>query len=182
MSELADYRKSKDDHFAKDPHSPLTQDQRRRFQGLAYYPEDPGLQFILPLKEAPEQDKQVIEMATSTGDFQPHLRWGTLTFSVEGQSATLTVYRGADGGEFFLPFADTTSGEGTYGAGRYLDLVALDDNHVLLDFNYAYNPYCAYNSSWSCPIPPAENRLRVPIRAGEKIYPDAEDHPDVSTL
>ena len=177
MSELSDFHKAKDNFFSKDHQSPLTARQRSEFAGLEYFPENPGLRFILPLEEFPEGQKETIEMATSTGDFQPQVRWGTLTFNVNGQPATLTVYRGEDGGEYFLPFADTTSGVESYGSGRYLDLVPLEHGHVLLDFNYAYNPYCAYNPRWSCPIPPAENRLKVAIQAGEKIFPDADgDH------
>ena len=176
MSELVEFRNAKDDFFGKDHQSPLTPQQRLRFEGLAYYPENSALRFVLRIDEVPEQEKQVVEMATSTGEFQPHLRWGTLSFTIDGQPATLTVFRGVDGGEFFLPFADATNGEISYGAGRYLDLVELDHGHVLLDFNYAYNPYCAYNPHWSCPIPPAENRLKVPIRAGEQTFSDAVHH------
>jgi uncharacterized protein (DUF1684 family) len=176
MSELADFRKAKDEFFGKDHHSPLTRQQRRRFAGLVYYEENPDLRFVLTIEELPDQQKVTIEMATSTGDSQPHHRWGTLTFRVEGQFATLTLYRRVDGDELFLPFADTTNGEKSYGAGRYLDLVPLNDGRVLVDFNYAYSPYCAYNPHWSCPIPPAENRLGVPVRAGEKKFPDAVDH------
>ena len=176
MSELADFRRAKDEFFGKDHDSPLTVQQRQLFTGLAYYQENPSLQFVLTIEALPETHREVIQMMTSTGDSQPRLRWGTITFTVEGQSATLTVYRDEDGGEFFLPFADTTNGDETYGAGRYLDLVPLEHGRVLLDFNYAYSPYCAYNPQWSCPIPPAENRLKVSILAGEKNFPDAVDH------
>ena len=75
-----------------------------------------------------------------------------------------------DSGELFLPFADATSGVETYGAGRYLEPEALPDGRMSVDFNYAYNPYCAYNERWSCPITPAENRIDVPIRGGERIF------------
>ena len=176
MSELTDFRKAKDEFFSKDHHSPLTPQQRRRFTGLVYYDEDLDLRFALTIQELPDQQKETIEMATSTGEFQTNVRWGTITFSVNGEPATLTVYQGVESDEFFLPFADTTNGETSYGAGRYLDLVPMDHGRVLVDFNYAYNPYCAYNPDWSCPIPPAENRLSVPVQAGEKIYPDAAEH------
>jgi uncharacterized protein (DUF1684 family) len=85
----------------------------------------------------------------------------------------LTLYRGTDG-DLFLPLRDATSGDETYGAGRYLEPLMLDDGRVLVDFNYLYNPYCAYNDAWSCPLPPRENWLTVPIRAGEKAF--AADH------
>src|SRR5690606_19820929 len=94
----------------------------------------------------------------------------------DGVAVGLTLYRDPEGGDLFLPFQDETSGNETYGAGRYLDVTALEDGRVLLDFNYAYHPFCAYNPSYSCPMPPVENRLPAPIRAGERnliSYPSA---------
>jgi len=87
---------------------------------------------------------------------------------VEGEEASLTVYSNEYG--FFIPFVDSQAGKVTYGAGRYLDPELKEDGMLILDFNLAYNPYCAYNELYSCPIPPAENRLSVPIKAGEKNY------------
>ena len=95
---------------------------------------------------------------------------------VDGEAVSLTVYRGGYGDEFFLPFADATTGRETYGAGRYLEVAVQEDGMHLVDFNHAYNPYCAYNPRWSCPIPPVENRLKVPIRAGEKLFQDEGNH------
>ena len=115
-------------------------------------------------------------MATSTGDSHPYVRWGMISFHVDGEAATLTVYRDKDDGEFFLPFTDLTSGQSSYGEGRYVDVQPLHHGRFLVDFNYAYNPYCAYNPNWRCPIPPTENRLNVAIDAGEKSFPDAEAH------
>lgn len=176
MSELTDFRKAKDTFLAQDRHSPLTAAQRRKFQGLVYFPENPHLRFLVAITELSDQDKIVIELTTSTGGPKPYLRWGTFSFAVDGDSAALTVYKGLDDAGLFLPFADATSGHESYGAGRYLDLLVLEDGRYLVDFNYSYNPYCAYNPSWSCPVPPAENRLRVPVRAGEKSFPDALGH------
>lgn len=176
MSELTDFRKAKDRVFAWEHHSPLTAEQRQKFQGLDYFPEDSQLRFVLAIHELPEQDKKVIELVTTTGESRQLLKWGTFTFTVDGEAATLTVYKGLDNEGLFLPFADATSGHESYGAGRYLDLLHLEDGRYLVDFNYSYNPYCAYNPHWSCPVPPAENRLRVPIRAGEKDFPDAGGH------
>ncbi len=87
---------------------------------------------------------------------------------MEGQEAELTLYSNQDG--FFLPFADNLAGKETYPAGRYIEPEQLADGKFLVDFNLAYNPYCAYNDAWSCPLTPAENRLKVAIRAGEKIF------------
>jgi len=176
MSELTNFRKAKDQLFVRDRHSPLTPEQRRKFQGLDYFPEDSQLRFVLALHELPESDKKVIELVTTTGESRRLLRWGTFTFNVDGEAPTLTVYKGLDNEELFLPFADATSGHESYGAGRYLDLLPLEDGRYLVDFNYAYNPYCAYNPHWNCPLPPAENRLKMPIRAGEKSFPDPLGH------
>jgi uncharacterized protein (DUF1684 family) len=107
-------------------------------------------------------------MQTTTGDQQTFVRHGRIHFAVDGQPASLTVYRSAHG--YFLPFADSLAGSETYGAGRYLDPEPLPDGRLHIDFNLAYNPYCAYNEAWSCPITPPENRLKLPIRAGERAF------------
>jgi uncharacterized protein (DUF1684 family) len=107
-------------------------------------------------------------MQTSTGDVSEYERYGRFRFVRDGQQAALTIYRNALG--YFLPFADSLAGGETYGAGRYLEPEELPDGRFHVDFNLAYNPYCAYNENWSCPITPAENRLKIPIRAGEKVF------------
>jgi uncharacterized protein (DUF1684 family) len=111
-------------------------------------------------------------MQTTTGDVQTYERFGRVRFPVAGEEAALTIYRNENG--FFLPFVDALAGNETYGAGRYLEPEELPDGTLLVDFNLAYNPYCAYNENWSCPITPAENRLKVPIRAGEKVFHSEE--------
>ncbi len=176
MSELTEFRNSKDEFFAKDEDSPLTPQQRKQFRSLEYYPENDGFRFAVVLEEFPDQEKEPTEIITSTGDSNTQIRWGKFSFVVDGQEVSLTVFRSVDGEEFFLPFADSTSGSETYGAGRYLEVVPLHDGNYLIDFNYAYNPYCAYNPNWSCPIPPPGNRLKVAIRAGEKLFPDVDGH------
>jgi uncharacterized protein (DUF1684 family) len=107
-------------------------------------------------------------MQTSTGDVQEYHRFGRFHFNVQGQPADLTVYY--SDGNYFLPFVDSLAGKETYPAGRYLEPEPLGEGFFLIDFNLAYNPYCAYNEHWSCPLTPFENRLKVPIRAGEKIF------------
>ena len=174
MSEIGDFRKAKDQYFGGGQDSPLTPEQRKRFSGLQYFPENPELRFVLSVEEFPSDARDVIQMATSSGEAAPHLRWGQLKFEVDGTPVVLTVYRDVDGNEYFLPFMDVTTGEESYSDGRYLDLPAAGDGRLLVDFNYAYNPYCAYNPAWSCPIPPAENRLPVAITAGEKTFADSE--------
>lgn len=164
-SELEIFRMEKDRVFAKSQQSPLTPEQKSQFTGLAYFPDNPTLRFEVEVPEFPEKDK--IEVQTSTGSIQTYTRFGRFKFQVDGQDAELTLYRDETG--FFLPFVDSIANKETYGAGRYLEPDRLGGSKFIIDFNYAYNPYCAYNPRWSCPLTPSENRLKVPIRAGEKL-------------
>jgi uncharacterized protein (DUF1684 family) len=167
MTSLKDFRKMKDDFFAHDGQSPLTPRQKKGFKGLNYYPPNPALNLEVAVEEF--ADKQRIEMQTSTGDVQEYHRFGRFQFVVDDQPAELTIYQSEDG--YFLPFVDSLASKETYPAGRYLEPEPLGDGRFLVDFNLAYNPYCAYNDYWSCPLTPFENRLKIPIRAGEKLFP-----------
>ena len=166
MSELRDFRADKDEFFGQHPQSPLTPEQKRGFQGLSYFPEQPALRLEVQAEEL--SPKERIEMQTSTGDVQAYVRHSRFRFQADGQAAELTIYEGEHG--FFLPFVDSLAGAETYPAGRYLEPEPLPGGRFLVDFNVAYNPYCAYNERWSCPLTPFENRLKVPIRAGEKLF------------
>lgn len=166
MSELENERKLKDNLFKAGTESPLTPEQKIVFKGLNYYPENPALRLDLQVEEFAE--KSEIEILTSKGDVRVYQRYGKFHFNVEDQPVELTLYFGK--GYYFLPFVDLLAGLETYGAGRYLEPEALQDGLFRVDFNNAYNPYCAYNDNWSCPITPAENRLKVAVRAGEKIF------------
>ncbi len=164
-------RRSKDEYFARSARSPLPEDDRAGFTGLAYYPVDPGLRFeFLSLGPLPDGLEEETHVQTSDGRVRHGARVGTLAFTVEGVGRQLVGLRleGAEDGSLFVPFKDATNGADTYGAGRYLDLAAQDDGTYDLDFNLAYAPFCAYSPAYSCPLPPAENWLRVPIRAGER--------------
>lgn len=167
MSELTEFRAAKDHFFGDDDNSPLTPEQKQDFNGLNYFEEDPDLNLLLDLQEFGEQE--AVEIQTSTGDVARYRRWGNISFQANGRSAQLTVFK-SDDGAAFLPFADATSGEETYGAGRYLEVEPPHNGKVRVDFNYAYNPYCAYNEKWSCPLTPPENRIDVSIQAGEKNF------------
>ena len=166
MTELENFRAEKDDFFAHHPQSPLTAAQKRTFGGLHYFDENPALRLDVEVEVFPE--RETIQVQTSTGDVQEYVRFGRFKFTVDGQEAALTIYE-ADYG-FFLPFVDSLAGAETYAAGRYLEPEAMGGNRFHIDFNMAYNPYCAYNDAWSCPLTPFENRLKVPIRAGEKLF------------
>jgi hypothetical protein len=166
LNKLQSFRKEKDAFFAGHPQSPLTHEQKHNFNGLNYFAENPELIFEVKVEEFAE--KEPINIQTSTGDVLTYDRFGRFRFTVDGQSAELTLYSRDE--DFFLPFTDALSGKETYGAGRYLEPIALGKGKFLIDFNYAYNPYCAYNAHWSCPLTPSENRLKVAIRAGEKVF------------
>ena len=165
MTELDDFRAEKDRFFWTDPQSPLQADQKRAFKGLEYFPENPELRLEVTVEQFPEQE--TIQMQTTANEIQTYKRFGRFQFSVEGQTASLTIYASEDG--FFLPFVDSLANTETYPAGRYLEPEFIGKGKFHIDFNRAYNPYCAYNEGWSCPITPFENRLKVPIRAGEMI-------------
>jgi uncharacterized protein (DUF1684 family) len=171
VSHIDEFRRAKDEFFRDDPQSPLTPEQRHEFSGLAYYEENPALD--VALVPEPFAERELLSMQTSTGNEAAYERWGRVRFEIEGEPAELTLYRDPHSGSFFLPFQDANAGGETYGAGRYLEVQPDEDGRLRIDFNYAYNPYCAYNEHWSCPIPPAENHLRVAIRAGEKSFPGA---------
>lgn len=173
MDPYEDFRKEKDEFFASDPRSPLTRAQKKAFRGLVYFPPSKDYRFELEVEEFAQ--KNIVLIQTSTGDVQEYERYGKFRFNVQDQPVELTLYRGETG--YFLPFVDSLAGRETYPAGRYLEPEPLGGRRFILDFNFAYNPYCAYNENWSCPLTPPENRLKVPIPAGEKIYP----HPDHDT-
>lgn len=172
-TELERFRADKDRVFRKDPHSPLTPEQRGSFSGLAYFDENPQLVIHGTVDRQVEPGE--VQMETSAGEEQVYQRYGVVRFRVDGQPAQIVLYASDDSDELFIPFRDATSGKETYGAGRYLEVHAHGDD-VTIDFNYAYNPNCAYDPSWSCPLPPAENWLKVPIRAGEKTFASGPDH------
>jgi uncharacterized protein (DUF1684 family) len=174
MTTLDEFRQEKDDFFKHDYQSPLTADEKRSFTGLHYYPENPALRLELALERAETPTPVVLQ--TSTGDAREYLHAGQVRFEVNGQEAVLQIYLDDYDG-YFLPFVDATAPDDTYGAGRYLEpheiSTQADGSPLLLvDFNLAYNPYCAYNDLWSCPIPSRENRLKVRIEAGEKKFHD----------
>jgi uncharacterized protein (DUF1684 family) len=169
---VARFRAGRDRLFAEHPDSPLAADKRPVFPGLPYWPYDPGLRFEAEVEPAPAER---LTARSNSGDPYPLDRIGRVTLPV----GTLDVYWVAVyGGGVFLPFRDATSGKESYGGGRYLldtvkgaDLGG-SDGRLVIDFNYAYNPSCAYDPQWSCPLAPPANRLTVPIRAGERYLSD----------
>jgi len=173
-------REAKRDHFKNSPRSPLPDAQHgASFPGLAYYEPDPAYRFVLPLEE--HETKESVTVETTADGEQTYLRWGVFTFELDGEMYTLQAYRpDREADRFWVPFRDETSGETTYGAGRYLDLEPdthrVDDGWIL-DFNAAYNPTCAYNHAYECPMIPPENWLDVRIEAGEQEFPGEPAEP-----
>jgi uncharacterized protein (DUF1684 family) len=169
MSEISQLRKLKDKFFKSNPQSPLTDEQRNSFSGLNYFPENPALRFELELERFDKPHLTALQ--TNRGTIQEYYQLGQIHFSVNGETVTLQVYEPVDTPDsFFVPFVDATAPFETYGAGRYLEPELIGEDKLLVDFNIAYNPYCAYNNEWSCPFPPLANRLKVRIEAGEKKF------------
>lgn len=151
--------------------SPLTEPQKRELERLEFYAVDPA--FLVKARIEPIESKKMIEVPLTDGSVEKYVRHSFAVFELEGKELRLLLLQAADESDkrnFFLAFADVTSGEETYGGGRYLNLRQDGQRSITIDFNLAYNPYCAYNPDYACPIPPRENILEVPIRAGEKNY------------
>jgi len=167
-------RQAKVEYLRDSPRSPLPPTMRgEAFPGLSYFDPDPAYQFRLPLEEHDEKEPVTVE-TTADGE-QEYLRWGEFRFTLDGEQRVLQAYRpDRDADRLWVPFRDDTNGEETYGAGRYLDLEPDShevDGEWVLDFNEAYNPTCAYNHAYECPLIPMENWLDVRIEAGEREFP-----------
>jgi uncharacterized protein (DUF1684 family) len=167
---LAGMRAFKDQDFRENPESPVPPDKKNTMLPLQYFPIDPA--YRVPAALSLAEQRPVFEMPTSTGKPRRMQLVGTLEFTFQGQPHSLGAFV-PEGTQqivdLFVPFADTTTGTDTYPAGRYLDLTPTSTGFYTVDFNQAYNPYCAYNATYECPFPPPSNRLKVAIRAGEKI-------------
>lgn len=162
-SSLLAQRRAKDEFFAAE-HSPLGDEFRKDFNGLRYFDPNPDLVYTVPVEPG---DNQEVAVQTSDGQVRSYRRAGRVEFAVAGEQVALALYSTGDPG-YFVPFRDGTSGRTTYGAGRYLDIEPNADGSVTIDFNLAYNPWCAYDDAYSCPLPPAENWLSIEIAAGER--------------
>ena len=139
------------------------------FQGLDYYAVDRAYRFVVPFQEQAAPD--TVMLAENTGQIRPQVRVGRVSVPLPAGEVRLAVFRGASDdprGRLWVPFADATNGDSTYSAGRYVDLERAASDSVIVDFNRAYNPTCAYNPEFACPLPPEQNRLDAPIPAGEK--------------
>jgi uncharacterized protein len=163
-------RANKERMFRESPDSPIPADKQRELLPLNYFPVDSA--YSTPAVLELSEDRPEFEIPTSTGKLRKMQRVGVLEFTLKGQPLSLGAF--VESGtsriqQLFVPFSDLTTGTETYAAGRYLDLEPTSTGLYEIDFNRAYNPYCAYNESYDCPYPPPSNRLKVPVRAGERV-------------
>jgi uncharacterized protein len=163
---------ARDDLFAEHPQSALPPERRAGFEGLTYFPHDPAGRVLADVAAA---ERRRYDVASSDGASMAFERVGVARFALFGEPCELELYWLLGyGGGLFVPFADATAGEETYGAGRYLlDTVkgadlGMHDGRLVLDFNFAYNPSCSYDPRWACPLAPPPNRLAIPVRMGER--------------
>ena len=169
---IVDHRSVKDEQFQNASDSPVPQNKRGAMLPLRYYPVDP--EYAVPAVLKLSDDRPVFEMPTSTGAPRKMQLVGVLEFTLKGERRSLGAF--VDEGtsritRLFVPFADMTTGTDTYSAGRYLDIEPTGTGYYTVDFNEAYNPYCAYNAAYECPFPPPSNRLGLAVEAGEKAPP-----------
>lgn len=171
VEEILQERRDKTNFMLHDEQSPLTAEQKKAFSGLNYFEPQPAYRIEARAEE--NEEKELLTLPTSDEKQKPFKKWGYAVFEIKGQEQRLLLLQPAYGPDMeglFLPFSDATSADETYGAGRYLDLKMPKNKKLVIDFNKAYNPYCAYADGFSCPFPPKENILPVAIRAGEKTF------------
>jgi uncharacterized protein len=170
--ETRDIRARKDEMFRSSPDSPIPADTRGRFAGLAYYDIKPEFHVTGFLTVDRSGPPMLIKLDTSTHEPRQMRKVGTLGFTLGQSQYKLTAFADVDDTamkRLFVPFGDLTNNVETYGGGRYLDLDRTPTGFYDLDFNRAYHPYCVYNTTYDCPVPPRENRLAVAIPAGERL-------------
>ena len=168
-ADVATWRAEKE-RFMRSAESPVPPEKRASFPPLAYFPIDPA--YRVPASLAVARGNDVLQIPTSTGQRRDMRRIGTLRFMIQNRELTLTAFMDANENDMrrlFVPFGDLTNGPETYPGGRYLDLERTASGAYDLDFNRAYHPFCVYNPKYDCPYPPRENRLPIPLRAGEKL-------------
>lgn len=167
---VGDERARKDDFFRTGADSPVKPADQPAYLPLTYFDVDPG--YAPPARLRLLEERTRLTMPTSTGKLREMDRVGYLEFTLKGTPQKLTAFADAGTGQvsrLFVPFSDLTSGTETYQAGRYMDIDPQSSGVYVVDFNLAYQPYCYYNAEYDCPFPPSENRLKTPIRAGERL-------------
>lgn len=175
LKEIEEYQKAQNDHFANPYESPLTKEDLEEFNGLDFFSINDKYRIEAKFVRIP--DEKPFEMPTTTERKPVYLKYGEAHFKIGRKNLKLSIYQNQDlikNEEYkdylFLPFKDLTNGKKSYGGGRFFDLKIPDNEIIVIDFNKAYNPYCAYNHIYSCPIPPVENHLDIEINAGVKAF------------
>jgi uncharacterized protein (DUF1684 family) len=178
LTEIKQHRDKINKEFADTTHSPLTEEGLAHFDGLDFFPADP--EWVIEAHFVLNPDPEPFEMETTTDRRPIYVKYGEAHFTLDGNDHVLEIYQSEKAKQMeefkeylFLPFKDMTNGEESYGGGRFIDLKIPDGETIVIDFNKSYNPYCAYNHKYSCPIPPEVNHLNIPVPAGVKAY---EDH------
>ncbi len=175
LQEILDYHEAKNSEFKNPKTSPLADKDRIDFESLVFF--EPDTSYVVKAVLVRTPDAKPFQMPTTTGENSTEVVYGILHFELHGKKLQLEVYQNKElmleeGYEdyLFLPFTDETNGEETYGGGRYIDLKIPSSEVMIIDFNRAYNPYCAYNKKYSCPIVPKVNHLSTKVRAGVKAF------------
>ncbi|WP_432671494.1 DUF1684 domain-containing protein [Flavobacterium sp. SM2513] len=171
------FQKNLNEEFADADKSPLTEEDRLKFKELDFFPIDSN--FIVEATFVRAKNEKAFEMKTTTERAPLYVKYGVISFSLNGEKFELNVYQNIELSKrkgfkdyLFLPFSDLTSGKETYIGGRYIDMKIPKGKTIIIDFNQAYNPYCAYNYKYSCPLVPLENDLTKEIKAGVKKFHD----------
>ncbi len=175
IKELDGERKQKDEEMRTAEKSPLPADAKAGFRGLNYFGGSPEYQVKAILKRF--DDPITFSMKTTTDRLPEYRLFGEASFTLKGEPWVLEVYQNVELSKkpgyadyLFIPFNDRTNGRATYGGGRFIDARIPEGDTLIIDFNRAYNPYCAYNHKYSCPVPPDKNNLETKIKAGEKKF------------
>lgn len=180
QEQIAKHREAYKEDFIKDSRSPLNKSD---LQNLHFYDADSA--YRISAEVVLLKNEKVFKMPTFNGSSSDYYRYAHINFSLNGKTIQMTLYRSVAlstnptyKDHLFLPFTDETNNKETYGGGRYIDLDAkeIKDNRIEIDFNKAYNPYCAYSDGYRCPVPPEENDLELAVKAGEKLYTGEKKH------
>lgn len=175
FKEAKKFQQKMNKEFSSKEKSPLTEEDLASFESLEFFPIDSNL--IVTATLTLHKDSEPFQMKTTTDRLPMYKLYATASFQLDGKDFTLDIYQNdkllltPDYEDYlFLPFTDRTNGESSYGGGRYIDLRLPEGNTIVIDFNQAYNPYCAYNEKYSCPIPPRSNHVDAEISAGVKVF------------
>jgi uncharacterized protein (DUF1684 family) len=178
--QIAKHRETYKQDFIKDERSPL---RKNDLQNLHFYEADSAYKILADVETL--KNEKVFKMSTFDGSSSDYYKYAHVNFVLNGKKIQMNLYKSVSlstnpiyKDHLFLPFTDETNNQETYGGGRYIDLDAKEivDNHIEIDFNKAYNPYCAYSDGYRCPVPPEENDLQFAVKAGEKLYTGEKKH------